>query len=81
MITTNQQIMKLEKRNVANLIYSVVALFFIAWFFTAITKWGNWHSGYELGLATGQKFRILLKDFVSLALIYSAIMRRREQRA
>jgi hypothetical protein len=73
--------MKLEKRNAANLIYSMIALFFIAWFFTLLTKWGNFHSGYELGLATGQTFRHLLKDFVYIALIYSAILRRREQRA
>lgn len=73
--------MKPRKRNAANLICSLVALFFIALFFTAIMKRGNWHSGYELGLATGQEFRILLKDFVSIALIYSTILRRREQRA
>jgi len=73
--------MKLEKRNAANLIYSMIALFFIAWFFTLLTKWGNWHSGYELGLVAGQEFRILLKEFVSLALIYLAIVRRRKHRA
>lgn len=70
----------IEKRNAANLIYSMIALLFIALLFTAITKWGTYNSGYELGLATGQEFRILLKEFVSLVLISSAILRRREQR-
>lgn len=68
--------MKLKKTNITNLIYPVIALFFIAWFFTLLTQWGNFHSGYELGLATGQTFRHMLKDFVSLALISSAIVRR-----
>lgn len=61
--------LKLEKKNATNLIYSIIALFFIAWFFTLVTKWGNWDSSYELGLAVGQKFRIMVKDFVTIALI------------
>jgi hypothetical protein len=72
--------MKIEKRNAANLIYSMIALFFIALLLTIVTKWGSLHSSYEWGSATGQEFRILLKSFVTLALIYSAILRRREQR-
>ena len=71
---------KLEKRNATNLIYPLIALFFIAWSYTLLTQWGNFHSGYELGLATGQTFRHMLKDFVYIVLIYSAILRRREQR-
>ena len=70
---------KLEKRNATNLIYSAISLFFIALPVTLYAKWGKWNSGYELGLAVGEKFRLLIKDFVTFALIYSAIMRRREQ--